>query len=80
MLVFCSLCHLKPVLSAYSWKLSQHLAFVLENKGNCAIIFRFVITDNRLQMSGNFIMYEKRVIRKDAHFEIILKRLKINRR
>lgn len=33
-----------------------------ENKGNCAVIFHFVITDNRLRMSGSFIMYEKRVI------------------
>ena len=55
-------------------------ALILENKGNCAIIFHFVITDNRLRMSGSFIMYEKRVIPKDVHFEIILKRLKINRR
>lgn len=80
MLVFCSLCHLKPVLSAYSWELSQQLALILENKRNCAIIFHFVTTDSRSQMSGSFIMYEKRVTPKDAHFEIILRRLKINKR
>lgn len=80
MLVFCSLCHLSPVLSAYSWELSQQLALISENKGNRAVILHFVITDNRLRMSGSFIMYEKRVIPKDVHFEITLKRLKINRR
>lgn len=29
---FCSFCHLKPVLSAYSWELSQQLAYFREKK------------------------------------------------
>lgn len=48
---FCFFCHLKPVLSIYSWELSQQLALVLGQKRICAVIFHFVITDNKSQKS-----------------------------
>lgn len=44
---FCSFCHLKPVICLFVGAVSAVSSHFREKERNCAVIFHFVITDNR---------------------------------
>ena len=52
-------CHLKPVICLFLGAISAISSHFRKKERNCAVIFHFVITDNRWQKSCGLIIYKK---------------------